>query len=227
MNIDILTRTGSCGQSSLLDLTTVSPTVYNKVKFYVHSDQFDSDHNLILFLSSSSDPSVSSPSKARRFSTAEAFNKISDTIAPLYHSFIEIFAKKKQSLPIASVLPVIPGVPGGIISVILYFNLSVNTFGLLALNVQDSTGCCTNVIRPNFAVTSSFGQEVSGTFFVSMDVVVVTYRKFLNVWLPEVSLKLTAFLETNPPYFNPNPSPEFLAIFLKTRLRSTYTYGFQ
>ena len=59
MNLDIPTQTGSCGQSSLLDLTILSRTVYNKIKFYVHSDQFDSDPHPIILLSPSS---ASSPS---------------------------------------------------------------------------------------------------------------------------------------------------------------------
>ena len=94
MNLDIPTQTGSCGQSSLLDLTILSRTVYNKIKFYVHSDQFDSDHHPIILFSPSSVSSVPSNRTVRWRSAADALNKISDIIAPSYHSFIQICTQK-------------------------------------------------------------------------------------------------------------------------------------
>ena len=129
---------------------------------------------------------------------AEAFNKISDTIAPSYHSFIKICTQKITESAIESVILIIPGVTGGIINAVPYFVLSINTFVRLVLSAQDSTGCCTNGIRPNSAVTLSFGLEISGTLFASVDVVVDAYIRFLKVWLLEMPCKLTTFLETRP-----------------------------
>ena len=74
LNLDIPIRSGPGDQSSLLDLTFLQPSLYNKITFYVHPDSYDSDHQPIILLTHCSDTSSHSSSLPRWNLAAQSFN---------------------------------------------------------------------------------------------------------------------------------------------------------
>ena len=92
LNLDHPTRTGPSGHTSLIDLTMLSPSIYNKIRFYVHPDQFDSDHHPILLLSPSP-VNKFAPSKSPRWiKAAETLNKLPALPVTTYQDFTSLCA---------------------------------------------------------------------------------------------------------------------------------------
>ena len=52
LNMSSPTRFNYTGSASLIDLSIISPALYNSIHFYVHPDSFDFDHHPIIFLTS-------------------------------------------------------------------------------------------------------------------------------------------------------------------------------
>ena len=89
LNLDIPTRSGPGGQSSLLDLTFLPPSLCNKITFYVHPDPYDSDHHPIILLTHCSDTSSHSSSLPRWNLAAQSFNNTALQHLPSYQAFTQ------------------------------------------------------------------------------------------------------------------------------------------
>ena len=87
LNWDIPTRSGSPTQFSLLDLTFLTPSLYNQIKFYVHPDPFGSDHHPILLLSSTSIPRSPAVVRPRWKLAAAMMNKRPNVSMLTYEDF--------------------------------------------------------------------------------------------------------------------------------------------
>ena len=90
LNIDIPTRSGTCGCTSLLDLTLLTPALHNKIRYYVHPDLFDSNHHPIILLSPSPVATLHAPFLPRWSAAATAFNKTQALQLPSYQEFADL-----------------------------------------------------------------------------------------------------------------------------------------
>lgn len=93
LNWDIPTRAGAANHESLLDLTILSPTVYNKIKFYVHPDLFDSDHFPIVTLFSVPAQNPAIQVRPNWKAAAQSLNSTTLPSSSTYSEFINLCSR--------------------------------------------------------------------------------------------------------------------------------------
>ena len=214
LNVDIPTRTGPSGSMSLLDLTLLSPTLHNKVQFYVHLDMFDSDliqssffllSRLLLFMCLSF---LAGVLQQQLLTESECFQCLltkSSRISALKSSLT------RRVLPKIGLVNL---VHGGMTHEVIFCESNVNRFGMSALGVLETSGLRTKNTLPSFGDTSNMQPVNIGTTFATPAGTMVKFIKISNVLqretlpmeiisskirtiLPRLKIKLMLFCNTS------------------------------
>ena len=102
MPIDIPTRSGIGGQSSLFDITFLPPSLYNKITFYVHPDPYDSDHQPIILLTDFLDTSCHSSSLPRWNLATYSFDNTALQHISSYQAFTQAYIQAIKNTKVTS-----------------------------------------------------------------------------------------------------------------------------